>query len=211
MEAWQDTIKFALTLVSILNPLGVIPIFLDLTEDLSRDGLRSVAKSCSLAVATTIIISLAFGQKILNFFGISIPSFTIGGGILIFTMAFHMIQAKQSSVKINTSERNEELKEIGVVPLAIPLLAGPGAISTSIIYAKEISGIAHWVGAFITVVILSLILLQVLTYGRTIGDKVGKIGLNIFTRIMGIILLSMSIEMIFNGLREMGVFTKALS
>ncbi|MCP4912121.1 MAG: NAAT family transporter [Oligoflexia bacterium] len=211
MEAWQDTIKFALTLVSILNPLGVIPIFLDLTEDLSQDGLKSVAKSCSLAVATTIIISLAFGQKILNFFGISIPSFTIGGGILIFTMAFHMIQAKQSSLKINKSERDEGLSEIGVVPLAIPLLAGPGAISTSIIYAKEISGIAHWVGAFLTVVILSLILLQVLTYGRTIGNKVGKIGLNIFTRIMGIILLSMSIEMIFNGLREMGVFTKAIS
>ena len=147
-EAWQDTLKFALTLVSILNPLGVLPVFIELTNDFSHDGLKSVAKSCALTVAITIII----------------------------------------------------------VPLAIPLLAGPGAISTSIIYAKDISGVGHWIGAITSIVLLSIILLFVLSSARRIRDHVGKMGLNIFTRIMGIILLSMSIEMIFNGLKEMGVF-----
>tara|TARA_R110002072_G_scaffold64203_4_gene159618 strand:- start:62391 stop:63017 length:627 start_codon:yes stop_codon:yes gene_type:complete len=203
-EAWQDTLKFALTLVSILNPLGVLPVFIELTNDFSHDGLKSVAKSCALTVAITIIISLAIGQQILGFFSISIPSFTIGGGILIFTMALNMIQAKQSAIKINKSETT--LQEIGVVPLAIPLLAGPGAISTSIIYAKDISGVGHWIGAITSIVLLSIILLFVLSSARRIRDHVGKMGLNIFTRIMGIILLSMSIEMIFNGLKEMGVF-----
>lgn len=200
----SDTLKFGIALVSILNPIGVIPIFLTLTARYSDHKINLVARSCSLAVAITILISLTLGQRILGFFGISIASFTIGGGFLIFSMAFSMIRAQQAQAKMNQDEIDnaEETAEIGIVPLAIPLLSGPGTISTSIIQAKNFSDFSHWAGAIIIVVIVAFIVYLILRNSRAIGKRLGKIGLNVMTRVMGLILLSISIEMIVAGVKE---------
>src|SRR5690606_29015773 len=103
-QTLSDTLKFGISLLSILNPIGVIPIFLTLTSRYSDLHIKIVARSCATAVVCTILVSLIFGQKILSFFGISIPSFTIGGGFLIFTMAFSMIRAQQTQSKISQEE-----------------------------------------------------------------------------------------------------------
>jgi multiple antibiotic resistance protein len=202
--AFEDSIKFAVTLISILNPIGALPIFLNLTRDRSASEIKIVSNSCTIAVMVTISLALAFGQRILGFFGISIPSFTIGGGILIFTMAFSMIRARGNEAKINKDEIDSlgDPKEVGIVPLAIPLLSGPGTISSSIIYAKEINDPYHWVGALFVVLLCGLIVKLVLTYARNIGNKIGPIGMNVMSRIMGIILLASSIEMIVAGIKE---------
>lgn len=200
--AIDDTLKFAITLVSILNPLGALPVFLELTKKHSKDQVRVINNSCTVAVGTTILVSLLFGQKILNFFGISIPSFTIGGGILIFSMAFHMIQAKNSNVKINDEEMVMDPQEIGIVPLAIPLLSGPGVISSSIIYSKHMDSSYHWIFAILLIILISIAIKIILTYGKTIGQKLGRTGLSVMTRIMGIILMATSIEMIVFGVKE---------
>lgn len=157
-----------------------------------------------MAVAITIIVSLILGQRILEFFGISIASFTIGGGFLIFSMAFSMIRAQQTQAKMNQDEIDdaEETAEIGIVPLAIPLLSGPGTISTSIIQAKHFSDASHWIGAIVLVAVVALIVNLILRNSRAIGKRLGKIGLNVMTRVMGLILLSISIEMIVAGVKE---------
>lgn len=200
----SDALKFGLALISILNPIGVIPVFLTLTSRYSDHKIKLVARSCSFAVATTIITSLVLGQKILAFFGISIASFTIGGGFLIFSMAFSMIKAQQTQAKMNQDEIDdaEETAEIGIVPLAIPLLSGPGTISTSIIQAKDFSNFSHWAGAIFIVIVVALIVNLILRNSRAIGKRLGKIGLNVMTRVMGLILLSISIEMIVAGVKE---------
>lgn len=202
--ALSDILKFSITLISIINPLGAIPVFLGFTKNHKNLNIKNVTNTCAIAVGTTIMVSLVCGQALLNFFGISVASFTIGGGLLLFTMAFSMISGHQSTTKIN----NEEIRsfdferEIGIIPLAIPLLSGPGAISTSIIHAKNFTTPTHWVAGILMVMIIGLVIKVILSYADKIGEKLGQIGLNVMTRIMGLILLSMSIEMIAFGIKE---------
>lgn len=197
-------LKFAITLVSIMNPIGVIPVFLGFTKNNKSLNISKITNACSVAVGSTLILSLIAGQHILNFFGISVASFTIGGGILLSTIAFSMIQGQLSNTKINDDEIKsvDYEKEIGVIPLAIPLLSGPGAISTSIIHSKNFSSPFQWIGAVVVVILVSILVKYVLTYADNIGNKLGPIGLNVLTRIMGLILLAMSIEMIASGFKE---------
>ena len=203
-QAFSDVVKFSITLISIINPLGAIPVFLGFTKNHKNLNIKNVTNTCATAVTITILISLLFGQMLLNFFGISVASFTIGGGFLLFTMAFSMISGQQSTSKINTEEiRSFDFeREIGIIPLAIPLLSGPGAISTSIIHAKNFTTTAHWVIAIVMVVLIGILIKIILSYAENIGERLGQIGLNVMTRIMGLILLSMSIEMIAAGIKE---------
>ncbi len=197
-------LKYLVTLFSIINPLGVIPIFMAMTREFSEQEIHSVSRTCSLAVVITLLTSLFLGTYILKFFQISIPSFTIGGGILLFTMAFGMISAKISSSKINPQELKEQEKEtrkqIAITPLAIPLLSGPGSISVSIIHSQTFTHISEWAMAAIGIVIIGLFLNWLLHSSKIIGPKLGIMGMNVMTRIMGIILLAMSIEMISTGI-----------
>lgn len=202
--AISDVMKFAITLVSIINPLGAIPVFLGFVKNHRKINVKKLANHTATAVTVTILISLVAGQYVLNFFGISIASFTIAGGFLLTTTAFSMISGQQSNSKIN-SEEIESLdfeREIGIIPLAIPLLSGPGAISTSIIHAKNFTTPAHWIAGIVMILIVGLFIKFILMYAEKIGEKLGQIGLNVMTRIMGLILLSMSIEMIAFGIKE---------
>ncbi len=203
-QAFSDVIKFSITLISIINPLGAIPVFLGFTKNHKNLNIRNVTNTCATACTITILVSLIFGQMLLNFFGISVASFTIGGGFLLFTMAFSMISGHQSTTKINTEEiRSFDFeREIGIIPLAIPLLSGPGAISTSIIHAKHFTTTAHWIIVSIMVILIGILIKVILSYAEKIGERLGQIGLNVMTRIMGLILLSMSIEMIASGIKE---------
>ena len=203
-QAFSDVIKFSITLISIVNPLGAIPVFLGFTKNHKNLNIKNVTNTCAIACTVTILISLFFGQILLNFFGISVASFTIGGGFLLFTMAFSMISGQQSTSKINTEEiRTFDFeREIGIIPLAIPLLSGPGAISSSIIHAKNFTTTAHWIIAIFMVILIGILIKIILSYAENIGERLGQIGLNVMTRIMGLILLSMSIEMIAKGIKE---------
>ena len=200
--ALDDSIKLIVSMMSILNPIGVIPIFLSMTESFPEKKVKAIATSCSITVIITLIISLIAGKKLLSIFSISVDSFTIGGGFLIFTMAMEMIKAKRPSTKMNKDEiEHMEANEIGIVPLAIPLISGPGSISTAIIYSSRMSTTYHWIGAIVSFILLGVMIKLIFSYSRIIGKKMGTIGLNVMTRIMGLILLAVSIEMVSSGLR----------
>ena len=202
--AITDVLKFFITLISIVNPLGAIPVFLGFVQNHKTINVNKLANHTATAVTVTILVSLIAGQYVLNFFGISVASFTIGGGILLTTTAFSMISGQQSNSKINNDEiRSIDFeREIGIIPLAIPLLSGPGAISTSIIHAKNFSSSIHWIAGIIMVLVVGVVIQLILKNAVRIGEKLGQIGLNVMTRIMGLILLSMSIEMIAFGIKE---------
>lgn len=202
--AITDVLKFAVTLISIVNPLGAIPVFLGYVKNHRKINVKKFANHTATAVTVTILISLIAGQYVLNFFGISVASFTIAGGFLLTTTAFSMISGQQSNSKIN-SEEIEALdfeRQIGIIPMAIPLLSGPGAISTSIIHAKNFTTPTHWIAGIIMILCVGIFIKYILMYAEKIGEKLGQIGLNVMTRIMGLILLSMSIEMIAYGIKE---------
>jgi multiple antibiotic resistance protein len=202
--AISDVLKYSITLISIINPLGAIPVFLGFTRHHKNLNIKNVTNTCATACTVTILVSLIFGQALLNFFSISVASFTIGGGILLFTMALNMISGQQSNEKINKEEIKsmDFEREIGIIPLAIPLLSGPGAISTSIIHAKNFTTPTHWIAGVIMILLIGLMIKIILSYAEKIGEKLGQIGLNVMTRIMGLILLAMSIEMLAFGIKE---------
>lgn len=201
---YTESIKFLVSLLAIIDPLAAIPIFLATLQSHPNLDARKLIKVIITATSITLLITLLFGQMILNFFGISIASFTIAGGFLLFAMAISMIQAHSSDTKIKDDEISGiQEKDVGVMPLAIPLLSGPGAMSISIIQSKRFTSIGYWIGGVIVIAFVALVIRFAFLYARPIGKKIGQTGLNVMTRIMGLILLAISIEMVASGIREL--------
>jgi len=190
------------TLISVLNPLGVIPIFLAVTADQAPDQKKVTIKRTVAAVALILMLSAFSGTYLLEFFGIDIDSFRIAGGILLLLMAVHMLQARTSTVKTNAYEQSEavEKEDVSVVPLAIPLLAGPGSISTVILFSTSMTHIVDKIALGVIILFVVLIIWPVLMLSEPIGNKLGRTGLNIATRIMGLILAAIAVRFMLEGL-----------
>ncbi|MBI5042051.1 MAG: NAAT family transporter, partial [Gammaproteobacteria bacterium] len=152
-----------------------------------------------------LVVALLMGESLLNFFGISLDSFRVAGGILILLMAISMLHGGISPAKQTSEEAQdaEEKDNIAVVPLGMPLLAGPGAISTIIIYSHRGHGLLHL--ALLLSIALSLALLTwvALRAAPAIAERLGRTGLNIVTRIMGLILAAIGVEFMAGGLKQL--------
>ncbi|MEE9445748.1 MAG: MarC family protein [Cocleimonas sp.] len=197
-----EFLKSFVALLAIVNPIGIVPIYLALTQGDSIAERRHTARLTAFSVGLILVIAAFAGEAILSFFGIGLPSFRVGGGILVLLMAISMLQAKQSRIRQSPSEAEyaEEKDHVAVVPLAIPLMAGPGAISVAIIHGHQAVSLQSKLllgGSIFSVALLSLISLYL---AESIGKALGVTGLNIATRIMGLILASIGVQMIALGL-----------
>ena len=197
--------KTLIGVLAIVNPLGAIPIFLSLCSDRTPPQRKQVAKNSAMAVAIILIIATWAGDGVLGFFGIGIPAFRAGGGLLILLMATAMMHAKQSHARQTPSEADEadNKENIAVVPLAIPLMAGPGAISLVIIDAHQT---ADWVSRLILsggIIAVALTVWIALRLATPIGQKLGTTGLNIATRVMGLLLAAIGIQMLTSGIAKL--------
>jgi len=203
MLDYAEYIKIFIGLLAIINPLGVVPVFISMTASESDEQHRKTINLVAFGVAIILLVSLFFGELLLQFFAISIDSFRVGGGILILLMAISMLQAKTSQVRQTDEEADEstERESVAIVPLAMPLLAGPGGISTVILAAHKSSGPAHYFFIAVGVVALSIIVWSVLRLSPLISKRISATGINIFTRIMGLILAAIAIEFIANGIK----------
>ena len=199
---WTELFKDLVGMFAILNPLGAIPIYLTMTAHKSIIEMRHIAAKASIAVGVILIISIWIGNLLLQFFGIGMPAFRIASGILVMLIAISMFQAKISQA-IHTHEEALEAEDkegIAVVPLAIPLLAGPGAISLVIVNAEQMS---HWTDKVIislVSVFLAGVVWIILSLAVPLGKRLGTAGINIGTRIMGLLLAAMAVQFIVNGL-----------
>jgi multiple antibiotic resistance protein len=205
MQGWAEYVRFTVGLFAILTPFAAIPIFLSLTDGQSRGSRLHTARVASLTVLTVLIVAALSGEVLLELLGTSLPAFQVGGGIVLLLMALSMLNAKVSAVQHTAEEANEAIArdEIGVVPLGIPLLAGPGSISSVIIQMQR----SHtWVDKAITlgcVALVCLLLLIALQLATPIGNLLGKTGLNILNRLFGLLLAAIAVEIIANGLRAL--------
>jgi multiple antibiotic resistance protein len=205
MTDWNEYAKFFAALVAVVNPIGAIPIFVSLTVSQSLKERRRTALLAAASAAMVLVLSLVTGEAILHFFGISIASFRVGGGILILLIAISMMHARVSPTK-QTAEEAEDAADrdsVAVVPIGIPLLAGPGAISTVILNANRGSSIVHYFLLAGGVLSVSLIVWGCLRSAPFLSSFLGKTGINIVTRIMGLIMAAIAIEFMANGLREL--------
>lgn len=205
MIEWTGYIKIFTTLLAIVNPLSVIPVFVGLTSGSAEKERKLIARTASIAVAAILSMAALLGKPLLNFFGVSIASFKVGGGILLLLMAIAMMQAKytQSRQTAEEAEEAEEKESIAVVPIAMPLLAGPGAISSVIIYVGDSFQPLH-----IGLIIISSLLVALLTWfalnlANPVSRMLGRTGINIATRMMGLLLAAIAIEFIAGGLSQL--------
>lgn len=203
--SFNEYLKFFVALLAIVNPIGTIPIFINMTatqDPVTRNKNGSLA---AVSMGVILLIVLFTGEAILRFFGISIDSFRVGGGILILLMAISMLNAKVSNVKQTKEEEidSAERDSVAVVPLATPLLAGPGAISTVILYAQRFSSILHYVYLAVGIVLLVALTALLFRLAPAIARLLGKTGINIVTRLMGLIMAAMGVEFIAHGLRQL--------
>lgn len=211
MLDWPEYLKLVAGLVSIVNPVGVIPIFLSLTDSQDRSKRRFIALQASFALSIVLLVALVAGEAIINFFSISLPSFRVAGGILILLTALSMLQAETAeSQKLATtgtieSEDLPTLPEtsVAVVPIAIPLLGGPGAISTVIVYAHTQESVEHYVIVGLAILSVSILCLISLLIAPLVDTMMGKTGMNVISRVMGLIITAISIEFIADGIKEL--------
>lgn len=194
-------IKILTGLIAVLNPVGAVPIFISLTDEHDDIDRRQTARVTAFTVAIVLIVVTFTGKALLNFFGISIASFQVGGGILILLMAISMMNAKQPGSKNIAEETSEALNRssLAVVPMAIPILTGPGTISTMILYSDQSNHFQHHLILASFGILMGIFILTVLTLAPKITKLLGKTGINIVMRIMGLIMASLGVEFIAKG------------
>lgn len=188
-------------LLSITNPVAAIPLFLAFTAD-HPDGRRRVALVASLSVGAVLAGSLLLGDKVLALFGITIDAFRIAGGIVVFLVGLAMLQSSQSRVKQTPEEHREgvERENPAVVPLAIPLLSGPGAISTAIVFGHSASGPGSMTVLTLICGAVAACTWACLCLGGVIAARTSVTALNIVSRLMGLITAAVAVQMVLTGL-----------
>lgn len=202
MIEWAYLFKIGLALFAIVNPVGSVPIFISATQGWPAEDRERTAKTAAVTVFLVLAMSVFIGDRVLDFFGISIPSFQVGGGILLMLIAISMLQGKASHVRQTPEEALEisDREAIAVVPLSIPLLAGPGAISSMIIAAQQTETFWGHVSLVLPIIVVCLLIWTALRLSVNIAHRMGTIGINIVTRLMGLILAAMAVEFIANGI-----------
>ncbi len=205
MIGWHSLLHTLIGLIVIVNPLLAIPAFTSMTQGDDPEQRRVTAHRAALTVAIVLSLAALGGESLLHFFAIDIPAFQVGGGILILLMAIAMLHARMSGARHTDEEADEahEKAQVGVVPLGIPLLAGPGAISTVIIYAHDRNGCLD-TGVLVAEIwlVAGLVWLS-LALGERLARVLGKTGINVASRIMGLLLAAIAVQFITQGLRHL--------
>lgn len=201
---WATLLAIQVSIFAIVNPVGVIPTFLALTGGYTRGERRKVITKAVLVGGGVLVVFGLAGQAIFSVFSITIPAFRIAGGILIFKVAFDMLQGERPKADSNDQEIADALERenIGITPLGVPLLTGPGAITTvMILVAGHPSGIDRaLIYAAVTVTFVTAAILLVM--GERLFRFMGRSGLQVFTRIMGLLLAATAVQFILNGLAQ---------
>ena len=201
----QDILTIALlyftSFFSLINPLGSMPVFLTMTSNLSKKERSRTAVKAVLTAFITLILFAFGGQMLFQFFGISVDSFRVVGGIIFFMMGYDMLNARLSSLKnLNQDEAKEYVDDISVTPLGIPMIAGPGAITNSIVLMQDSETFTMkmvLVGIIVFTMILTLI---IYLGGSTITKFLGETGNKIMLKLMGLIVMVIAVEFFFAGL-----------
>jgi multiple antibiotic resistance protein len=203
MLPWSDYLKITIAMLVILNPLGVVPIFAVMTRSNTTAERTRIARIAAFTVGMVLVVSALVGDSLLNLFGITIASFKVGGAILILLTAVSMMQASVTREKQTPEEAREaeDKASIAVVPLAIPLLAGPGAISASIIYAADMAGPWHRAAIVACGVAAALVTWVSLRIASRLSRFMSTTVVNILVRLMGLVLAALAAEIFTSGLK----------
>ena len=191
------------TLFVIIDPIGLVPLFVALTQGMSARDRRAIGLRACVTAAILLMLFAVLGEAVLGFVGISMPAFRIAGGILLFLTALDMLFERRS--KRREDQTGEDRPDPSVFPLAIPLIAGPGAIATMILLAGQqpgLAGLVSVIGGMLAVLILVMALFLV---APLFERALGRVGINVVTRLLGMLLAALSVQFVLEGLRDFGM------
>src|SRR5213596_2385760 len=191
------------SIFAIVDPLGVAPFFSVLTEDMDKAQKQNIISKACLTATITLGVFAVFGQWIFAGFGFTIPAFRIAGGIVLFGVAFEMLRGERSRTRLTQQEREETLErdEVAVVPLGIPLLAGPGAITTvMILMSSPVSDFADKMFVFAGILVAVLSAFILLHNAERIFRKIGRTGTRALGRVMGLLLAAIAVQFLIDGI-----------
>ncbi len=202
MAPYHEYLRFIATLTAVLDPFLAVPIFLGITAERDLRSRHRLANAVTLTVFVVLAGAAVFGEALLKLLGASLPAFQVGGGLVLLLMALAMLNAQVGGMRQSRVEEEELESGIysGVVPLAVPLLAGPGAIGTTII-AAQAGGFTHIAIVIGCILLVCAILWAVLRLADGVGQRMGRTGLNIATRLLGLLLAAIAIETMADGLK----------
>ncbi|MGA2135286.1 MAG: MarC family protein [Bryobacteraceae bacterium] len=210
-EALLDLLQFAFVALTsvffLVDPIAAIPTFLAMTAEDEPPQRRHMAKRAAWACLVVLSAFAAAGKLIFRLFGITLPAFKIAGGVILLLIGLDMLRARRSQTKETPSEAQEGAgkEDIGIIPLGIPMLAGPGAISTVMVL---MSGMPSWwyaIPVFGAIAITSLASYWVLAGADRVRLHLGETGIRILTRLMGLILTAIAVQFMLNGLGDVGL------
>ena len=201
--------KPLITLLAVVNPLACVPFFIHFTQGFSKAQRQRTILVSSFTAFVVIAASALLGLQILEFFGISLASFQVGGGMLLLTSALSMLNAQPAEARANADEVHDAEARatvgasIAVVPLAIPLLTGPATMSTMVIYADKAKTVLQ-LGTLVGYgVVIALATALCFAMAAPIARVMGKTGINVMTRLMGLILAALAVEVMADGLHKL--------
>jgi len=200
----SEYLRFIVTLAAVLDPFLAVPIFLAFTARFDERARAALARAVTLTVFAVLAGSAVFGEQLLQLLGASLPAFRVGGGLVLLLMSLAMLNAQAGSLRQSKADAEAlETGEVsGVVPLAVPLLAGPGAISTTVI-AAQARGALHLIAIVAGVALVCALTWVVLRLAGPIGARMGAPGLNVATRLLGLLLAAIAIQTMAEGLKAL--------
>ena len=192
------------SLFALINPIGIVPIYLSITQDYNKRERDKIAIKAVLFSFLVLLLFALIGDFIFSFYNITIHGFRIAGGILLLKISFDMIESKRSRSRTTPSEEleAEEKNDIAYTPLSIPLIAGPGSIASIMILSSEAKNTIDKLTLFATLIIVLIMTFFIFKVSKNLSKNFGKLGLRILQRIMGLILMVISIEFILKGIKN---------
>ena len=197
------TIAFT-SLFALVNPLGFTPMFISLVDGMPHHKKNKIANRGVLTAMLTLTMFLFVGEFIFQFFGITIEAFKIAGGILFMRSSFNLIEVKRSRTRTTPAEEEDtnDTEDIAYTPIGIPLIAGPGAITSVMVLATSCPNVQYKLSLLSIIILTMIITLIILRMSSKITKKIGTTGLRIIQRVMGIILLTISVQFIIDGIKS---------
>jgi multiple antibiotic resistance protein len=205
MDNWVEYTRFLATLLAILDPFFAIPIFLSLTEGRTPRARAGTASVTALAVVLVLLAAAVVGEPLLRVLGTSLSSFRVGGGLILLMMSISMLGTREDPWRHTAEEQAAASTKatVAVVPLAIPLLAGPGAISAVIIEMQRSQALSHQIGVIACIVLVCLVLWAMLLLASAIGRAMGPLAMKVANRLLGLLLAAISVEIMAGGLKQL--------
>jgi multiple antibiotic resistance protein len=211
MATVTTVLEFALLAITsvffLVDPFAVIPMFLAVTANAPKEERRGVARRSALTCAIVLCSFALAGSLIFKMFGITLPAFKIAGGIILMGIGLDMLQAKQSGTKATAEEQQEgaEKPDASIIPLGMPMLAGPGAISTVMVLVGESRTVWQHVIIYATIVLTAYVSYLILAGADGVRKYLGETGIRILMRLMGLLLVALAVQFIANGLTDFGL------